>query len=166
MLTRGNNEDLEKHCQSEKKEAGWYCNPYTHIRPVYTWYYHSYYSQVIQSKWSKWDIGVYTCFFICISNVPLVNTVIGFQGRVSNFVISYARVSLHVDKGYSESNIKLLLSEMYTFWSEFHMNALHDLCCCMLISVKPEKFCESWWMYANEDSQIFLFCMISFKPIF
>lgn len=112
MLTRGNNEDLEKHCQSEKKEAGWYCNPYTHIRPVYTWYYHSYYSQVIQSQVVKWDIGVYTCFFICISNVPLVNTVIGFQGRVSNFVISYARVSLHVDKGYSESNIKLLLSEM------------------------------------------------------
>lgn len=27
-----------------------------------------------------------------------------------------------------------------TFWSEFQMNALHDLCCCMLIWVKPEKF--------------------------
>ncbi len=36
-----------------------------------------------------------------------------------------------------------------TFWSEFQMNAWHDLCCCMLIFVKPEKFCESLWMYAN-----------------
>lgn len=118
-----------KNYASHSRKTGCYSQPQglftTDINIHHRWSDH---------KWSN-ETSLFTPGFYlhlkCVSFKPLV---IRFQGRVYFFFLLLPRL---VDKNYCfrMQNILVWILD----------NALCDLCCCMLMWSKLEKFCESKW---------------------